>query len=121
MRPSPLFWETDPQEWCRYFHTNLYGVMNCCHAALPGMGRLGRGRIVTIVSDAGRLGESRLAAYSAPQAGATDFVRSIAQDEGRLGTPSHPSSLSPTEPPLPPHPPPAFLDPRRPTTHPLLH
>src|SRR3546814_4258946 len=85
MRPSPLFWETDPQEWGRYFHTNQYGVMNCCHAALPGMVRLGRGRIVTIVSDAGRIGEARLAAYSAAKAGANGFVRSIAKEAGRYG------------------------------------
>src|SRR5690606_2811196 len=25
------FWESDPAEWPRYFHTNLFGVMNCCH------------------------------------------------------------------------------------------
>lgn len=33
---SPPFWETAPQDWDRYFRTNLQGVMNCCHAALPG-------------------------------------------------------------------------------------
>src|SRR5580693_6066140 len=30
MGASPLFWETDPQEWDRYFRTNAQGVMNCC-------------------------------------------------------------------------------------------
>ena len=100
MRPSPLFWESDPQEWDRYFRTNLQGVMNCCHVALPSMVKQGRGRIVTVVSDAGRIGEARLAAYSAAKAGANGFVRSIAKEAGRFGITSNAISLSTLEPPL---------------------
>jgi 3-oxoacyl-[acyl-carrier protein] reductase len=101
MGASPLFWEAEPQEWDRYFRTNLYGVMNCCHAALPGMVKQGKGRIVTIVSDAGRVGEARLTAYSAAKAGANGFVRSIAREAGRFGITSNAISLSTLEPPLP--------------------
>jgi 3-oxoacyl-[acyl-carrier protein] reductase len=97
---SPLFWETDPQEWDRYFRTNAQGVMNCCHVALPGMVRQGRGRIVTIVSDAGRVGEARLAAYSAAKAAANGFVRAIAREAGRYGITSNAISLSSLEPQL---------------------
>jgi NAD(P)-dependent dehydrogenase (short-subunit alcohol dehydrogenase family) len=100
MGASPLFWETDPQEWDRYFHTNARGVMNCCHLALPGMVRQGRGRIVTIVSDAGRVGEARLAAYSAAKAAANGFVRAIAREAGRYGITSNAISLSSLEPQL---------------------
>lgn len=100
MRPSPLFWEADPQEWDRYFRTNLHGVMNCCHVALPGMVKQGKGRIVTIVSDSGRVGEARLATYSAAKAGANGFVRSIAKEAGRFGITSNAISLSTLEPPL---------------------
>jgi 3-oxoacyl-[acyl-carrier protein] reductase len=97
---SALFWETDPQEWDRYFRTNLQGVMNCCHALLPDMIKHGRGRIVTIVSDAGRVGESRLVAYSAAKAGAAGFVRAIARETGRFGITSNAISLSTLEPAL---------------------
>lgn len=97
---SPLFWETKPEEWDRYFRTNLQGVMNCCHAALPGMVAQGKGRIVTIVSDAGRVGEARLAAYCAAKAGAAGFVRAIAREAGRFGTTSNAISLSALEPPM---------------------
>jgi NAD(P)-dependent dehydrogenase (short-subunit alcohol dehydrogenase family) len=100
MSHSPLFWETQPEDWDRYFRTNLHGVMNCCHAALPGMVALGKGRIVTIVSDAGRVGEARLAAYSAAKAGAAGFVRAIAREVGRFGITSNAISLSALEPPL---------------------
>lgn len=100
MRPSPLFWETDPAEWDRYFRTNLHGVMNCTHAVLPGMVAQRRGRIVTVVSDAGRVGEARLTAYSAAKAGAAGFVRSIAKETGRFGITSNAISLSALEPPM---------------------
>ena len=97
---SPPFWETAPDEWDRYFRTNLQGVMNCCHVALPGMVEQGRGRIVTIVSDAGRIGEARLAAYSAAKAGATGFIRAIARETGRFGITVNAVSLSTLEPPF---------------------
>jgi NAD(P)-dependent dehydrogenase (short-subunit alcohol dehydrogenase family) len=98
---SQFFWQTDPDEWDRYFRTNLRGVMNCCHAALPGMVELKRGRVVTIVSDSGRIGEPRLAAYAAAKAGAAGFVRSIAKETGRYGITCNAISLSTLEPPLP--------------------
>jgi NAD(P)-dependent dehydrogenase (short-subunit alcohol dehydrogenase family) len=97
---SPPFWETDPQDWDRYFRTNLHGVLNCCHAALPAMVRQGKGRIVTIVSDAGRVGEARLAVYSAAKAGAAGFVRALAREAGRFGVTCNAISLSSLAPPL---------------------
>lgn len=97
---SPLFWETAPSEWDRYFRTNLHGVMNCCHVALPEMVAQKRGRIVTIVSDSGRIGEARLAAYAAAKAGAAGFVRSIAKEAGRFGITCNAISLSTLEPPM---------------------
>jgi NAD(P)-dependent dehydrogenase (short-subunit alcohol dehydrogenase family) len=100
MGRSPPFWETQPAEWDRYFATNLRGVMNCCHIALPGMVEGKRGRIVTIVSDSGRVGEARLAAYSAAKAGAAGFVRSIAKETGRFGITCNAISLSTLEPPM---------------------
>lgn len=102
MGHSPWFWDTDPADWDRYFRTNLQGVMNCCHVALPGMVARGKGRIVTIVSDAGRVGEARLAAYSAAKAGAAGFMRSIARETGRFGITANAVSLSALEPLLDP-------------------
>jgi 3-oxoacyl-[acyl-carrier protein] reductase len=64
------------------------------------MVRQGKGRIVTIVSDAGRIGEAKLVAYSAAKAGAAGFVRAIAREAGRFGITSNAISLSTLEPPL---------------------
>jgi NAD(P)-dependent dehydrogenase (short-subunit alcohol dehydrogenase family) len=97
-----FFWDADPSEWDRYFRTNLYGVMNSCHAAIPGMVEQRQGRIVTIVSDAGRVGEARMAAYAAAKAGAAGFVRAIAKEVGRFGITCNAISLSSLEPSLDP-------------------
>ena len=97
---SPEFWETDPGDWDRFFHTNLRGVMNCCHAAIPDMIEQRTGRIVTIISDAGRVGDARLVAYSAAKAGAAGFMRAIARETGRYGITANCISLSTLEPPM---------------------
>jgi len=97
---GPLFWETPPTDWDRFFRTNLQGVMHCCHAALPVMAERRKGRIVTIVSDAGRMGGARLATYSAAKAGAAGFMRAIAREAGRFGITCNSISLSTLEPQL---------------------
>jgi 3-oxoacyl-[acyl-carrier protein] reductase len=103
MGHSPFFWETQPAEWDHFFRTNLQGVMNCCHLALPQMVEQRYGRIVTIVSDSGRIGEARLAAYGAAKAGAAGFIRSIAKEAGRFGITSNAVSLSTLEPAMDEH------------------
>ncbi|MGB0218039.1 MAG: SDR family NAD(P)-dependent oxidoreductase [Sinimarinibacterium flocculans] len=100
MRPTPLFWETDAADWDRFLRTNLQGVLNCCHAALPVMVAQQRGRIVTIVSDAARTGEARLSVYAAAKAGAAGFMRSIAKEAGRYNVTANCVSLSTLEPAL---------------------
>lgn len=95
---GPLFWEESPDSWDRFFRTNLQGVMNCCHAALPRMVSQRKGRVVTIVSDAGRMGGARLAAYSAAKAGAAGFMRALARETGRFGITCNAVSLSTLEP-----------------------
>jgi NAD(P)-dependent dehydrogenase (short-subunit alcohol dehydrogenase family) len=101
MGNGPLFWESPPEEWDRFFRTNTWGVMNCCHVALPEMVKQRRGRIVTIISDAGRMGGARIAAYSAAKAGAGGFVRALAREAGRFNITSNAVSLSTLEPPMP--------------------
>ena len=79
------FHETSAADWHKYFAVNTFGVMNCVHAALPGMISAKWGRIVTIISDASRHGEPSMAAYGAAKAGAAGFMRCIAQEGGRHG------------------------------------
>jgi len=76
------FVDTSPADWRRFVDVNLYGVMNCTHATLPGMIAARWGRVVTIVSDAGRTGGAP-AAYGAAKAAAAGFTRVIARDVAR--------------------------------------
>ncbi len=46
---------------------NLNGVLNCTAAALPVMQRAGYGRIVSISSEAGRVGSKGCAVYWPPR------------------------------------------------------
>jgi 3-oxoacyl-[acyl-carrier protein] reductase len=79
------FVDTQPAEWEPWLQVNLYGVLHCCHAVLPGMIDRGGGRIITIVSDAARSGEAQMAVYSAAKAGAAGLMRSLAVEAGRHG------------------------------------
>jgi 2-hydroxycyclohexanecarboxyl-CoA dehydrogenase len=86
--PSPElrkpFWESGPEVWNSFIGVNLYGVMNCTAAVIPGMiARQAPGRIVTIISDAGRWGDASLEPYAAAKAGAAGFMRSVARTLGR--------------------------------------
>lgn len=94
------FWETDPAGWERYFHTNLFGVMTCCHVAMPGMVAAGGGRIVTIGSDSGRVGDAMMAAYGAAKAGAAGFMRCLASEAGRHGITCNTVALGSQQPQL---------------------
>ncbi|HEX7872760.1 MAG TPA: SDR family oxidoreductase [Sphingobium sp.] len=97
----PLFWESDPAHWHRYLYVNLLGVMNCCHALLPGMVERGYGRIVTVISDAARNLEGRQAEYAAAKAGASGFMRSLAADAARFGVTANCVAIATIRPELP--------------------
>lgn len=77
------FVRTEPADWDRYLKVNLYGVMYCARAALPAMIERRWGRVITIVSDAARVGEANMAAYCAAKAGAAGFNRGIAREVAR--------------------------------------
>jgi NAD(P)-dependent dehydrogenase (short-subunit alcohol dehydrogenase family) len=79
------FVENEPSSWDSVTKLNIHAVLACSHAVLPGMIEGRWGRIVTIVSDAGRAGQSGLAVYSAAKAAAMGFTRAVAKEVGRSG------------------------------------
>jgi 3-oxoacyl-[acyl-carrier protein] reductase len=79
------FAESDPADWEPYLQVNLYGVLHASRAVLPSMKARGWGRIITIVSDAGRSGDAHMAAYSAAKAGAAGLTRALARETARHG------------------------------------
>jgi 3-oxoacyl-[acyl-carrier protein] reductase len=98
----PLFWETQPSDWDAFFRVNLFGVMNCCRAATPDMVKAQYGRIITIISDAGRVGEPRMADYAAAKAGAAGFMRGLARDLGKFNVTANNIAISSQLPAMPP-------------------
>jgi 2-hydroxycyclohexanecarboxyl-CoA dehydrogenase len=81
-RPMP-FVDTTPEFWDRILAINLKGPMACTHAVLPQMIAKGYGKIVFIASDAGRVGSSGEAVYSAAKGGIIAFTKTIAREVAR--------------------------------------
>ncbi len=77
------FDKVDRALWKRYVDVNIYGVMNCTRAVLDGMINQKYGKIINIISDAGRIGEPRQAAYSASKAGVAGFSKALAKEMGK--------------------------------------
>ena len=80
-----LFMEKSRDEHVKEVDVNLWGAINCLHAALPHMIERQQGAIVSISSDAGRMGEYREAVYSACKAGVIALSKSLARENGRYG------------------------------------
>ncbi len=79
------FVETGPADWDPVIRVNLAGVLHVTRAYLPGMLERRWGRVLVIVSDAGRRGERRQVVYGAAKAAAMGFVRGLAAEVGRDG------------------------------------
>jgi NAD(P)-dependent dehydrogenase (short-subunit alcohol dehydrogenase family) len=80
------FTDTTPEDWRRQIDVCLYGTLNCCHAALPHLeAKKGMGRIISIMGDSSRIGESGLAIGAAARAGNIALMKSLAR-ETRAGT-----------------------------------
>ncbi|GAB7541256.1 SDR family NAD(P)-dependent oxidoreductase [Cupriavidus sp. 8B] len=80
------FADTTPDEWRRQIDVCLYGTLNCTHAALPYLeAQKGSGRIISIMGDSSRVGESGLAIGAAARAANIALMKSIAR-ETRAGT-----------------------------------
>lgn len=80
--PKP-FIMSSREDWDFDIGICLFGVMNGCRAVLPHMVEANAGRIINICSDAGRVGEPMLAAYSAAKAGVVGFTKAVAREVAR--------------------------------------
>jgi 2-hydroxycyclohexanecarboxyl-CoA dehydrogenase len=74
------FLKTDPAFWQKILSINLVGAMNLLHCVLPGMVERGGGKVVTIASDAGRVGSSGEAPYSACKGGLIALTKTLARE-----------------------------------------
>ena len=77
------FVDSDPADWDRVIAINLYGVLNTSKAVLPVMAGQGSGTVVNLASDAGRVGSSGEAVYSAAKGGVIAFTKATAREMAR--------------------------------------
>src|SRR5207249_4875294 len=78
-----FFSGSGPEQWERTMGLITYGVLNCSRAVIEGMSERRWGRIINVISDAGRVGEPRLVAYSMAKAGVIGFSKALAKEVGR--------------------------------------
>lgn len=94
------FLETDRALWQKVIDINLWGPLNVTHAVLKKMAQHGKGNVVSIASDAGRVGSSGEAVYSACKGGIAAFGKTIAREVARQGIVVNTVCPGPTDTPL---------------------
>ena len=78
-----LFTEKPRAEWEKEIQVNLWGMINCTRAVLDGMISRAGGAVVSIASDAGRIGEYREGVYGACKAGVIALSKTLARENCR--------------------------------------
>jgi NAD(P)-dependent dehydrogenase (short-subunit alcohol dehydrogenase family) len=87
------FAESKPEDWRRQIDACLYGAIHCCYAVAPHLDAAKNGRIVSVIGDSSRVGESGLAIVAAARAGVVALMKSLAREFGRNGTTANTVSL----------------------------
>jgi 2-hydroxycyclohexanecarboxyl-CoA dehydrogenase len=78
------FIDTTPETWERVIAINFRGVLNMCKAIAPRMKARGRGgKIVSISSDAARVGSTGEAVYAGCKAAIIGFSKTLARELAR--------------------------------------
>jgi len=94
------FVDSEPSLWRRVVDINLFGTMNMLYAVLPAMVARRFGRIVNIASDAGRVGSSGEAVYSACKGGIIALGKTLAREHASDGIIVNTICPGPTDTPL---------------------
>ena len=77
------FRHNTPELWDRLIAVNLRGPIHCCRAVLDDMIERNAGKIVSISSDAARVGSTGEAVYSACKGGIISFSKTLARELAR--------------------------------------
>lgn len=94
------FLDTEPDLWDNILEINLKGPLNLHHVVVRGMATRRSGRVVNIASDAGRVGSSGEAVYSACKGGIIAFTKTLARELARRSVNLNVVCPGPTETPL---------------------
>ena len=94
------FLDTGPEQWRKVIDINLFGPLNVTKTVLSRMVERGCGSIVSIASDAGRVGSSGESVYAACKGGIIAFSKSVAREVARDGINLNVVSPGPSDTPL---------------------
>ncbi len=83
-KPSK-FWQEDEEYWNKVIDCCYKGVMFCCNAVLPTMMEKKSGKIVSIASDAAKVGQSGQTVYSGAKGAVVAFSKGLAKEVARYG------------------------------------
>ena len=81
--PNEPFVGSAPETWSTVIAVNYTGALNCARAALGAMIPRRAGRIISIASDAARIGTPREAVYAGAKAAVIGFSKSLAAEVAR--------------------------------------
>ncbi len=94
------FGDTTPDDWMVDLGVNLFGTLHCTRELINHMIERKYGKVINLLSDAGRVGEPFQATYSAAKAAVIGFSRALAKEVGAHGININCVSLGATKTPL---------------------
>ena len=94
------FVESKEETWRRIVEVNYLGPVLCTRAVLDGMIERGYGRIISISSDAGKVGSSGEVVYSGTKGGLIAFSKALAREVATSGITVNCVCPGPTDTPL---------------------
>jgi acetoacetyl-CoA reductase len=80
-----MFHKMTPEQWYAVINTNLNSLFNMTRPLIEGMRERGFGRIITISSVIGQMGNMGQSNYGAAKAGEIGFSKSLAQENANKG------------------------------------
>ncbi len=78
-----MFLDTAEETWDKIIAINFKSVLYVCKAALPHMVKRGSGRVISIASDAGRVGSTGESVYAGTKGAIIAFSKTLAREMAR--------------------------------------
>ncbi len=78
-----LFIDQSREQWQREIEINLWGMINCTRTVIDKMIERKSGVVVSLGSDAGRMGEHKEGVYAACKAGVAALTKTLAREYGK--------------------------------------
>ncbi len=94
------FLDSEEGTWERIVAVNFLGTVRCCHVIVPGMVERGRGSVICVASDAGRVGSSGEVVYSGTKGGVIAFAKGLAREVASKNVTVNVVCPGPTDTPL---------------------